>query len=166
MLCNNHRSHIILLCSNKIYSTHKCHHHYINIINIWDNLTKMVLYNCDFCEQMVHTDYSVYGPTAVLKWRADLNFSVKDASFLFLPVRFMIQFSGSLCFILWSEKFELQVWISWVWKAQRHFHHVHLLWNQRSAVMTTDVEAPEEVVEVEPLVNKQQTDNDVTYLSL
>lgn len=39
-LCNNHRSHIILLCLNKIYSTHKCHHHYIHVINIWGNLTK------------------------------------------------------------------------------------------------------------------------------
>lgn len=30
---------------NKTYSTRKCQDHYINIINIWDNFNKMVLYN-------------------------------------------------------------------------------------------------------------------------
>lgn len=41
-------------------------------------------------------------PKAILKCRADLNFSVtvKYPSFLLIPVRFMIQFSGSLFLFL------------------------------------------------------------------
>lgn len=66
----------------------------------------MLLYNCDFCEQGFTYRILTVWPKAVLKCRADLNFSVtvKDPQFLFLPVRFMIRFSGSLCFFFWLSE--------------------------------------------------------------
>lgn len=66
----------------------------MNIINRWFN--KIILYNCDFCDAV--------RLKAACKRRP-------YPSFLFLPVRFMIRFSGSLCSVclfpfvwcLWSE---------------------------------------------------------------
>lgn len=86
MLCNNNRWHIILW--NKTYSTVKCHDHYINIINIWEDLTKCYCITVIFVSEGSHT-----------YWLSDLNPSS-------LPVRFMGTFSGSL----WSSVYIICVW--------------------------------------------------------
>lgn len=111
----------------KPYSTLKCHDHYININHIWE-FNKVVLYNCDFCEQGVHIQKTHCMAKGYIEMQSrfkllsdgkisiiSLNTSKVHDSIL----RKFVSFFG-------CKGHYYKVWISWVWKAQRHLHHVHL----------------------------------------